>query len=288
MTAAPSNRHASLVQWLERHIGELEALVLDIDGVLLIESRPTRGSRRLLDLVKQHGTPLSLLTNDANHSPREKARTLQASGLKISADEIISSGDGLVEVVERFGVQGELFFVMGDFGNPCFGEKAGLTITRQIRDLPKCSGVIVGEDHYDWEPVINGVVNYFVGWPEGLFVVPNPDEFYPRAGGDIHIGAGGVARFIERVLAAYGIAINPVYLGKPYSPIFEHNHRHLEKRIGKPIERSNILMIGDLPEADIKGANAFGYRSGLLLSGVTRPDRALRASDTPDFLFEAL
>ncbi|MFP3913082.1 MAG: hypothetical protein ACLFUT_13490, partial [Desulfobacteraceae bacterium] len=238
MTPLPGNRHGSLVQWLEQHIGELEALVLDIDGVLLIENRPTKGSRRLLDLVKQHGTPLSLLTNDANRSPQEKAGTLQASGLNISADEITSSGDGLVEVIERFGVQGELFFVMGDFGNPCFGEKAGLTVTREIKDLPHCSGVIVGEDHYDWEPVINGVVNYFIGRPEGLFLVPNPDEFYPKAGGDIHIGAGGVARFIERVLTAYGVAIDPVYLGKPYSPIFEHNHRHLEMRIGKRIERS--------------------------------------------------
>lgn len=193
-----------------------------------------------------------------------------------------------MEVAERFGVQGELFFVMGDLGDPCFGERAGLTITRKIRDLPHCSGVIVGEDHYDWEPVINGVANYFIARPEGLFLVPNPDEFYPKAGGDIHIGAGGVARFIERVLTAYGVAIDPVYLGKPYSPIFEHNHRHLERRIGKRVERSNILMIGDLPEADIKGANAFGYRSGLLLSGVTRPDRALHTSDTPGLQFEAL
>lgn len=280
--------HGSLHEWLEGHMDELEALIFDIDGVLLVENRPMPGSEDLLDKLRRKQVVISLLTNDASHSVEQKAFSLKKCGLEISPEEIVSSGDGLVDFVRKRDLLGKTFFVMGDFGAPCFGERAGLVITRDLERLPSCEGVIVGEENFDWDSVINGVVNYFIARPENLLIVPNPDEYFPKAGGRIQIGAGGIARFMERVLGAYGVTLEPQYLGKPYSSIFIHNHLHLEKRLGKSVDRRSVLMIGDHLEADIQGANDFGYRSALLLSGITNTGHVERSRVKPELSFRTL
>ncbi len=280
--------YSSLHEWLEAHLDELEALVFDIDGVLLVENRPMAGSAELLTNLRRKQVLISFLTNDANHSVEEKSLSLQKCGLEILPEEIVSSGDGLADFVQKRRLRDKVFFVMGDFGDPCFGEKAGLVITRKVENLPVCTGVIVGEDNYDWESVINSVVNYFIGNPDNLLIVPNPDEYYPKTAGRIHIGAGGVARFMRSILKAYGVSLEPTYLGKPYSPIFMHNHLRLEKKLGRTIDHSCVLMIGDLLEADIQGANNFGYRSALLLSGLTNTGHIEKSRVKPELLFRTL
>lgn len=280
--------YGSLQEWLKVHSDELEALVFDIDGVLVVENRLMAGSLELLNELRRKQVLISFLTNDTDHSVEERSLSLQKCGLDILPEEIVSSGDGLMEFVQKRRLQGKVFFVMGDFGAPCFGEKAGLVITREIEQLPSCTGVIVGENNYDWESVINSVVNYFIENPENVLIVPNPDEYYPKTAGKIHIGVGGVARFMQRILDAYGVSLEPVYLGKPYLPIFMHNHLQLEKRLGKTIDRNCVLMIGDSLEADILGANDFGYRSGLMLSGLTNTGHIEKSRVKPELLFRTL
>ncbi len=287
-SALKINVFGSLRQWLDIHSDDLCALVFDVDGVLMVDNAPMPGGMDLLKGLRQKEILFSLLTNDANHSTLEKSRALKKCGLDISPQEIVSCGHGLQEFALRHQLTGQLFFIMGDLGNPCFGETAGLLTTRDLEKLPLCQGVIVGEENYDWETVINGVINYFIQFPERPLIVPNPDEFYPRHSGRIHIAAGGVGRFIKNVLNAYGTPLEPFYLGKPHSPIFEHNHSRLEKRAERSIDHRRVMMIGDHLESDILGASNFGYRSALLLGGVTNREHVERSRIKPDLLFKAL
>jgi NagD protein len=226
-----------------------------------------------------------LLTNDGNHSVEEKARFLNRYGFDFNPDEITSCTDGVKEVVAEQGLAGRLFFVVGDTGKPCSVERAGLRVTRDIERLPECEGVVVGEENYDWEPVINGVVNHLLKHPGQPLLVPNPDEYYPGKAGTIQIAAGGVARFIQRVVEVYGVKVKPRYLGKPYQPIFEYNHHAMERRLGKTVKRERVLMVGDSLASDIRGANDFGYRSGLLLTGITKERHFSTATVHPTHVF---
>ncbi|MCP4576508.1 MAG: HAD hydrolase-like protein [Deltaproteobacteria bacterium] len=287
-SALKLNVFGSFLKWLESHLDDLDALVFDIDGVWLIDNRPMPGSLELLDKLRGETILFSFLTNDANHSTQEKSLSLKKCGLEISHEEIVSCGDGLRAFVSKHQLEDQVFFVMGDLGKPCFGEKAGLLITRKLDQLPLCKGVIISEDNYHWERVINSVVNHFIQCSETLLIVPNPDEFYPKNAGKIQIAAGGVAGFIQRILKAYGVSPEPVYLGKPHEPIFEHNHLQLEKRFGNTIDRRRVLMIGDHLKSDIWGANSFGYRSALLLSGLTNRTHVERSRIKPELLFKAL
>lgn len=277
--------HETFGAWFEKHRGGLDALMFDIDGVMVAGGVLVPGSVELIALLRKTGFPFALLTNDGNHSVAEKAGYLNRFGFDFREEEITSCMDGMKGVVETMGMQGKLFFVIGDTGIPCSAAKAGLQVTRDIECLPECAGVIVGEENYDWEPVINAVVNHLLRHPEQPILVPNPDEYYPGRGGTILIAAGGVARFIQRVAEVYGVKVSPTYLGKPYQPIFEHSHHAMEGRLGHKVKRERVLMLGDSLASDIRGANNYGYRSGLLLTGITRESHFSTATVHPTHVF---
>ncbi|MDZ7667083.1 MAG: HAD hydrolase-like protein [Desulfotignum sp.] len=280
---------STLHEWLRSHLDTLDALVFDIDGVLLVNGRAAPGSQDLLAMLRKKRMPFFLLTNDGDHSTREKADILNAADLQIHFTEIVSCGDGLVTLHAEKNFSSFPFFIMGNLGNPCFAQKAGLHTTRDLSEIHHCQGIIVGEKGYDWETTINTVVNFFIQKPDALLIVPNPDEYYPgKIPGHICIGAGGVARFIVRVLKTYGISVSPIYLGKPFSPIFEKTHAQLEAFYGRHVPRNQVLMTGDFIRSDIQGALDFGYCSALVLTGVTTLDMLEQSAVRPDLVFETL
>ncbi|MDA8141316.1 MAG: HAD-IIA family hydrolase [Desulfobacteraceae bacterium] len=278
----------SLTLWIEQHPSELDAVLLDIDGVMINDGRRLPGSQHLLEILRSNRLPYLFLTNDGNHSTEEKSERLSRAGLAIGPDQIVSCGHALKPLVEEKRYTGRTFFIMGDLGTPCYAEAAGLKATRTLSSLKQCTGVIIGEDNYPWEPVINAVVNFFIDRPDAPLIVPNPDEFYPGGALKIHIAAGGVARFIQQVLKAYGLALAPFYLGKPFAPIFQKAHQLLERTQGRSIPPERILMAGDNLAADIAGANQVGFRSALLLTGVTPADTLSKTDIQPEMIFTAL
>ena len=278
----------TLTNWLQANITNLEALVFDIDGVFLNHGRLYPGSDRLLELLDKKGIPYAFLTNDGDHSPKEKAEHLGRAGLRVEPDRIVSCSHALHELAPKLNLIDELVFVMGNLGRPCYAGEAGLRATRNLHSLEDCRAVIVGEYDYDWETVINRVVNFFIAHPDRLLIVPNPDEYFPKGQGRIHIGAGGVARFILQVLRTYGLTLEPVYLGKPYPPIFRYSHGRLEAALGKDLAKDKVLMVGDFLESDIRGANRFGYRSGLVLTGLTNREMLASSPIRPELVFNSI
>lgn len=278
----------SFSQWLRAHLDELDAVVFDIDGVLTVEGRPTPGASELLNTLAQNTIAFTLLTNDACHSPAEKSAGLRKIGIPVDQEDVVSSGDSLSDFVVGHGLSHQLFFVMGVLGDPCYALKAGLQVTRQLELLSRCRGVIVGEGWYDWEVVFNAVVNFFMAAPNAMLIAPNPDEYFPLNSGRIQIGPGAVARFVQRVLATYGLSVEPLYLGKPYLPIFERNHLILEQKLGRKVDRDRVWMVGDFIDSDIRGARDFGYRSALVLTGLTSRQSLDRSGLQPDLVFELL
>lgn len=278
----------SLIKWLDQHGAQLDAALLDIDGVLLNGKRRLPGSRRLLERLYQGDTPFLMLTNDGNRSPTEKADRMIGAGLTVTPDQIVSCGHAIAPLVRNMKIAGASFFVMGNTGVPCYAEEAGLVVTRDLNKLQECSGVIIGENNYDWQPVMNAVVNYFIEHPEAPLIVPNPDAFYPGQQLKIHIAAGGVGRFMKNILRSYGITIKPIYLGKPHAPIFRLAQDKLEQRSKRTMVPQKILMVGDNIAADIAGGLASGYTTALLLTGVTPLSAAHHHEIIPDMVFNTL
>ncbi|HKK67666.1 MAG TPA: hypothetical protein VJ946_05615, partial [Bacteroidales bacterium] len=80
----------NLHEWLRSHMDMLDALVFDIDGVLLVNGKAAPGSHEVLDMLRKNRMPFFLLTNDGDHSTKEKADILNAADLQIHFTEIVS------------------------------------------------------------------------------------------------------------------------------------------------------------------------------------------------------
>lgn len=284
----------SLLDYLKAHSSPFASVFFDIDGTLERGGQPLPRAVETLEWLRTHRIPLLLLTNDGNHSIAQKVAALGRCGITVAPEEIVSCSDAIADFARDHALAGQKVFIMGELGEPCYAQKAGLTITRKITELPDCCGVIVGEQNYDWESVFNAVINFFIAKPHAFMVVPNPDHYWPHRNATIRIGAGGKARFITMILNEYGIDFEPVYLGKPNAAIFQRAFRHLAEHRGVPVDipPQRRLMVGDSLRSDIQGGNGMGMVTALLLTGITPqrrldiipPDSPLR----PQLVFQGL
>ncbi len=288
------NIEKSFFEWWEKHEKEYNAILFDVDGTLIAGEHTTPGAEKFIDYLRKIHFPFTLITNDGNRSIAEKCKLMEKRGLKISHNELISCGSALQNLAETKGYVGKKFFAMGELGNPDFAELAGMIVERDPDKIDNCHGIIIGEGIYNWQLNINAVLNYFIlNTERKLMIVPNPDSYWPSGkNGGIGIGAGGKARFICTILKEYGIKIKPVYLGKPYNPIYRHAIKHLHKNFNIVAETApeKIIMLGDSLASDIKGANKMRFTSALVLTGITNMNHVKKANkqSVPDFIFEKI
>ncbi len=263
-------------------------LIFDIDGTLSIEGIPIPGAANVIRSLNKACFPYILLTNDAIRSTKEKSILLQNSGFDVDEENIISCGTAIKTFVKSHNLFSKKLFIMGKFGVPDYAVSTGCIVERDISHISECNAILIGELDYDWETTINAVFNFFIAKPDAPFVVANPDSFWP-IGEKVHIGAGGVARFISAILNDYGIRVEPIYLGKPYSPIYEHLLTHIKQKHPQIdiSDRRKILAIGDSMTSDIKGAKNMQFSSALVLSGVTKQAflKQIPHESLPDFIF---
>ena len=79
-------------------------------------------------------------------------------------------------------------------------------------------------------------------------------------------------------------------INKPYPFIYRGIMAELETLLGKKVLPERIAMVGDSLASDIKGANANGLCSCLVLSGITTPELAEKAAaeSKPQMIFSAV
>lgn len=281
-------RYTTLRDWIEKKSDTIDAIAFDVDGVLLRGREPIPGAPELLQDLRKRHIPFGLLTNDGCHSPEEKSGFMRECGMDVTAGELISCGHGLEEMKAKYGWTDELFYVLGTLGTPCYAQRIGLKTTAHVADIDQCAAVLVGEKWYDWHTHITAAYNFFLRHPERLLVIPNPDETYPHGRGEMGVASGATGRMIQRLCAAAGSQITPVYLGKPYAPIFEHFHHGLERKMQRPVDRRRVIMVGDSLTSDIPGGKTFGYQTALTLTGMTSEEMLTASEQRPDVVVSAL
>ena len=268
-----------------------DVILFDIDGTLAYGGRPLPGAGEVLNYLNEINFPYLLLTNDCGSSHEQKAAILRKAGLPIGADNIFSCGDALKFWKKQSNYAGELYFLCGTLGTPCYAEQAGIRVTSNPDLIDSCSGVIFGEGKYDWQRHLEAVFNFFLKNPLAPFIVINPDSYWPS----LHhpgmgLGSGAQARFVLSVLKEAGKETEILYLGKPYPAIYASLKDELSCRYQKEISPDRMIMIGDSLNSDIRGGKANGLFSSLVLSGITTPELAKNApaDRMPDMIFSGV
>ena len=261
----PDPRSVTADELLDRY----EGVLLDAYGVLLTEAGPLPGAARFVRRLHDLGKPFCVLTNDAAKLPSTTARRLQAMGVDIPMERVVTSGSLLVQHFARHGLQGRSCAVLGPPDSVHYVLEAGGRIVPAHADFDVL--VIGDESGFEFIPTLDAALSSLFAridrGAEVYLVVPNPDLVYPAGIGAFGFAAGTLAAMFEGALALRYPGrpeLRFTRLGKPHGPIYEEGLRRIGTR--------NACMIGDTLETDIRGANNAGIDAVLIGTGVSVPD----------------
>jgi glycerol-1-phosphatase len=227
-----------------------DALLFDLDGVIYRGDEVVEGAPETIEAVRSAGPSVVFLTNNSSRTPERVAEKLVRLRVKADASEVMTSAVATADMLARRG--GGTAYVIGGEGVARALVDAGIDVVDG--DPPRVDLVVVGiDDDFTYARLRTASVLVQRG---ARLVATNADRTFPATGGELWPGAGALVAALETSTGAVAEVV-----GKPHAPVFEAALR----RSGG----STPLVIGDRLDTDIAGANALGWDSMLVLSGVS-------------------
>jgi 4-nitrophenyl phosphatase len=253
------------------NFSNIEAVVMDMDGVLWTGDVALPGLVPFFDLLRARGIRFALATNNSGKSPATYIEKLAKMGvLGVREDQIITSGTATASYLQTRYAPGTPVHVLGGDGLRQVMAEAGFQVVDQ-----DARAVVVGLDpHLTYERLKRAALLIRAG---AEFIATNQDRTIPVPEG-LAPGAGSL-------IAALRAATDcdpAVTIGKPGAPMFEAALSLLET------VPENTLMIGDRLNTDIEGAAQLGFKTALVLTGVSTRAEAESVATPPDGVYDNL
>ena len=278
MTHVPA---VTLEDLIERH----SVILFDAYGVLANSDLVIPGAREAIDHLNEVGKQYFVLTNDASALPETRATRYETLGLSIDSGRIITSGSLLKGHFREHSLEGMRCVTLGPDDSARYVEIAGGVVVSSDDDF---DAVVIGDQSgfpllETGTTILTGLFRLIDEDRPPRLILPNPDLIYPSGEG-FAFASGTVAQMFEGALALRypdRPELRFTRLGKPHAAIYEEAYR----RSGT----MDMVMIGDTPDTDIRGANNFGIASALIGTGVSTQDISkLPTDDVPTFVMRSL
>lgn len=248
-------------------LAAIRGVTYDLDGVVWRDADTLPGVPELFRFLHAEGIPYVAVTNNSTRTIAEFVTRIDALGIPIDGEHVITSAALAADVLAREYPPGTPIYVIG---SPSL--QALLTARGHVIDPVQAQVVIVGLDTgLTYEKLVIAGGRIMAG---AAFIGTNADATFPMPG-YIAPGNGSILAALEKMTGRA-----PRVLGKPEPAMFQA----ALARLG--VRPEQALMIGDRLDTDILGAQRVGMRTALVLSGVSVPDDLGRI--TPDAVFEDL
>ena len=276
-----------MVPWtsLGEMIASFEVILFDSDGVLTRWPSAVPGAPEAIARLNSLEKPYFVLTNDASALPETRSARYAELGLAIAPSKIITSGFLLKDYFLNLNLAGPRCVVLGTEDSASYVREAGGEVVSFEKDFDVL--VIGDQEGFPFLEATGKVLsNLFLKIDRGetpFLVLPNPDLIYPEGDG-YAFASGAVAQMFESAIALRyrdRLDLKFTRLGKPHPAMFEEVIRRCGTRC--------MVMIGDTPDTDIRGANQVGITSVLVETGVATADLSkLLEPDRPKYRIKSL
>ena len=241
----------------------VDAVLADLDGVVYAGHKPIPYAIESLNRAGEKAR-LGYITNNASRTDETVASQLRELGLATVADDVVTSPQAAMRLLQTKVAAGSTILVIGGEGLVVEVEKAGFIVTRSADDSP--AAVVQGfTPEIGWAHLAEAA--YALALPEDEGGIPciatNTDWTIPQARGI----APGNGTLVSAVHTAVGRLATVA--GKPERAIFDE----AVARFGA----ENPLFLGDRLDTDIAGAQRAEMPSALVLTGIDRPKHVLAA-----------
>jgi glycerol 3-phosphatase-2 len=254
-------------------LGGVEIVLADLDGVIYRGPNPIPHAVEAINAIDS-SVRVGYITNNASRTDVSVAVHLGELGLSVAADDVVTSPQAAVTLLEGLVPEGSTVLVVGGDGLTVALERAGFIVTRSAGDSP--AAVVQGfAPTVGWMHLAEAA--YAIQNGDNIpWIATNTDWTIPQAGGT----APGNGTLVSAVHTAVGRL--PTVAGKPEVAIFEEAFARFASR--------SALMLGDRLDTDILGANRAGIPSVHVLTGIDQAKQVLAAvpDERPTYILEDL
>jgi 4-nitrophenyl phosphatase len=252
------------------NLKDIRAVLFDMDGVIYRGDMPLGGVNQLLAFLEQHQIVYACITNNATRTAAQFAAKVQAMGLHIPADRIITSAIATNVYLRSIAPAGTPVYAVGMDGliEPLFSDEYF------VLDEQKPQYVVVGADfEVTYAKLRRACLAIRAG---ATFIGTNPDKTFPAEDGIVP-GCGAL-------LAALQAATDqePLIIGKPAPAMFETAVQLLEA------DSVTTLVIGDRYDTDIVGGARAHLKTAMVLTGVSTITEVEQGPVAPDMIIADL
>jgi HAD superfamily hydrolase (TIGR01459 family) len=237
--------------------GRYDVIFSDVWGVVHNGLRPHAAAGEALAAFRGRGGVVVMISN-APRPAWSVIEQLDQIGVTRSAyDAVVTSGDvthqlALAEPDKR------CLHIGAEKDEPLFRDLAVRRVGLDDAAFVICSGLKDDEVETaeDYRPLVEAIARRRL-----RFICANPDLVVER-GHRLIPCAGAIAAIYEEMGG------DVVHAGKPHPPIYAATAARAEALIGRPLDRSRVLAVGDAIRTDVAGAAAFGVDCLFLSAGI--------------------
>jgi HAD superfamily hydrolase (TIGR01459 family) len=242
-------------------VGEVDVVLSDIWGVVHngLEAFP-EACEALHRFRKQGGTVI-LITNAPRPADSVQRQLRKFDVADETYDAIVSSGDLTRHFVANHPGR-KVFWLGPERDNSIYRGLDPVLAPLEQADYIVCTGLIDDETESaeDYRPMMLQARERKLP-----LICANPDIVVER--GDRLIYCAGAVAELYRELGG-----EVVFYGKPHRPIYERAMELAAERLGRSVQPSRVLAIGDSVRTDLTGAHGFGIDCLFVTRGIHAED----------------
>jgi NagD protein len=240
-------------------------LLIDMDGVIYSGETLIEGADTFINNLLKNAIPFTFMTNNSQRTRLETVRKLKRLGIEVTEDHVYTSAMATGKFLGDQSPSGTTAYVLGEGGLLTSLHENGITLVDSDPEF-----VVLGEGrNFTLEMVQRAVDMILAG---AKFITTNRDPS-PKKPGWNNLGIAATTAMIEEATGRKAFVT-----GKP-SPVMMRSAR---KYLG--LETAETTVVGDTMETDIQGGVQMGYKTILVLSGISDKDTLNHYAFKPDLV----
>lgn len=248
------------------------AVLIDIDGVLVVSWSALPGAVDALQRLRGSGMPVRFLTNTTSRTRADITAALRDAGFDVEPDDVLTATSAAAaHLLRHHGGQPCFVLNHGDVSD----DLRGVEIVDRTTPPDRVGAVLVGGAGHEFGyEAIDHAARCL--WAGASLVAAHRNTMWRTADG-LQMDAGPYVAALEQAAG-----VEATIVGKPASAMFA---AALDSVGASPHES---VMVGDDLESDVRGAQAHGITGVQVRTGKFRAEQLDDGGATPDVLLDSI
>ena len=239
-----------------------------MDGVIYGGDTLIPGADEFIQKLLDLDIAFTFMTNNSQRSPVEVLRKLKKLGITVEEKHVYTSAMATGEFLSQQQPKGTAY-VLGEGGLLGSLHASGYSLVETDPDY-----VVVGEGRNFTLEMVQKSVDMIL---DGARLIATNLDMSPKKKGWNNLGIAAVVAMIEEASGTKAFSV-----GKP-SPVMMRSAR---KWLG--LETAETIVIGDTMGTDIQGGVQMGYKTVLVLSGITNKEDITKFAFQPHMVVDSV